>query len=83
VAKALGFECHEPAALLLIQASEQQIDVLVNDTIRMRLTIPASRTSTWTNNQRGHRQPSPPPSPTLQASRPQPTFRATSSLPCP
>jgi hypothetical protein len=40
VAKALGFECHEPAALLLIQASEQQIDVLVNDTIRMRLTIP-------------------------------------------
>jgi len=72
-AKALGFECHEPAALLLIQASDQQIDVLVNDTIRMRLTIPASRTSTWTNNQRGHRQPSPPP-PTLQASRPQPTF---------
>jgi hypothetical protein len=72
-AEALGFECHEPAALLLIQASDQQIDVLVNDTIRMRLTIPASRTSTRTNNQRGHRQPSPP-SPTLQASRPQPTF---------
>lgn len=49
-AKALGFERDEPAALLLIQATDQQIDALVKETIRVRLTGPASRTSTRTNN---------------------------------
>jgi len=56
-AKALGFERDEPAALLLIQAADQQIDALVKGAIHVRLTGPASRASAWMERGR-HRQPS-------------------------
>src|SRR3982750_339589 len=66
-AEALGFERDEPAALLLIRATDQQTDALVKDAIRVRLDGPASRASAWMDRG-GHRQPSS--RLTKQASRP-------------
>ena len=55
-ADALRLECDEPAALLLIKPADQQIDLLMQLSLGMRLMPAASGTRTKVNNRGGYWQ---------------------------
>jgi hypothetical protein len=54
VAGFLGLQGHKPAALLLVQAAHQEVDLVVELAVRVLLAAPAVGASTRMNRAVGH-----------------------------